>query len=173
MESDDEATGTEKEERRLLAVLALLRGEPAAQVCQQYNICRSDLYKFRRRALAAMRVAMKNQRRGSRRPSNRLPEEKERRIKVLSQRSPTLNSYQVSESLAPDSPNPRTVQRVRKRLHLPRLKKRNAPSFKAHRFTGDEKQLIRKTLEAKLYLGPYRFAWDLQNRPLAKVILTD
>jgi hypothetical protein len=35
---------TSEEERRLLAVLALLRGEPAAQVCRQYSICRSDLY---------------------------------------------------------------------------------------------------------------------------------
>jgi putative transposase len=164
MESDDEATRTEKEERRLLAVLALLRGEPAAQVCQQYSICHSDLYKFRRRALAAMRDALKDQRRGPQRPSNRLPEEKERRIKVLSQSSPTLSSYQVSESLAPDSPSPRAVQRVRKRLRLPRLKKRKAPSFNAHRFTDDERRLIRRTVEAKLYLGPYRLAWDLQNQ---------
>ncbi len=35
----DEAARTEKEERRLLAVLALLRGKPAAQICQQYSIC--------------------------------------------------------------------------------------------------------------------------------------
>jgi transposase-like protein len=164
MESDDEITRTEKEERRLLAMLALLRGETAARVCQQYSICRSDLYKFRQRALAAMRDAVKDQRRGPQHPSNRLPEEKEQRIKVLSQRSPTLSSYQVSESLAPDSPGPRTVQRVRKRLRLPRLKKRNTPSFKAHRLTDDEKQLIRKTVESKLYLGPYRLAWDLQNQ---------
>jgi transposase-like protein len=159
---DGEASG-EKEERRLLAVLALLRGETAAQVCKQYNICRSDLYKFRRRALAAMRKAMKDQRRGPRHPSNRLPGEQEQRIRVLSQRSPTLSSYQVERALAPNSPSPRTVQRVRKRLHLPRLRKRNTPSFKAHRFTDDEKKLIRRTVETKLYLGPYRFAWDLQN----------
>jgi hypothetical protein len=144
MEEDDEAVSSDKEERRLLAVLALLRGEPAAHVFQQYNICRSDLYKFRPRALAAMRNAMKDQRRGPKHPADRLPEEKEQRIEILSQRSPTLSSYQVERSLAPDSPNPRTVQRVRKRLHLPRLRKRNPPSFKAHRFTDDEKQLIRK-----------------------------
>jgi transposase-like protein len=162
--NDIKAANGEKEERRLLAVLALLKGEPTAQVCQQYNICRSDLYKYRRRALAAIRSAMKDKRRGPRHPANRLPEEKEQRIKVLSQRSPTLSSYQISESLAPGSPSPRTIQRVRKRLRLPRLKKRNAPSFKAHRFTDDEKQLIRKTIEVKLYLGPYRLAWDLQNQ---------
>ena len=145
-------------------MLALLRGKPAAQVCQQYSICRSDLYKYKQPALAAMRSAMKDRGSGPRHPSNRLPEEKEQRIKILSQRSPTLSSYQVSESLAPDSPSSRTIQRVRKRLRLPRLKKRNSPSFKAHRFTDDEKQLIERTVEAKLYLGPYRLAWDLQNQ---------
>lgn len=164
MESDDETTRTEKEKRRLLAVLALLRGEPAAQVCQQYSICRSALYKFRRRALAAMRTAMKDKPPGPRLPSNRLAQEKEQRIKVLSQREPTLSSYQLCELLAPDSPSPRTVQRVRKRLRLPRLRKRAAPSFKAHRFSHNERQLIRRAVEAKLYLGPYRLAWDLQNQ---------
>src|SRR5215207_1562982 len=97
---------TSKEEGRLLAVVALLRGETATQVCQQYNICRSDLYKLRRRALAAMQVAMKDQRRGPHRPANRLPEETERSIKVVAQGSPTLSAYQVSESLAPESPCP-------------------------------------------------------------------
>jgi putative transposase len=111
-----------------------------------------------------MRDAVKDRRRGPHRPANRLPEEKEQRIKVLSQRSPTLSSYQVSASLAPDSPSPRTIQRVRQRLRLPRLRKRAAPSFKAHRFTDGEKHLIRKIVETKLYLGPYRLAWDLQNQ---------
>lgn len=145
-------------------MLALLRGEPAAQVCQQYSICRSALYKFRRRALDAIRDALQDRRRGPRRPSNRLPEEKERRIEAVARRSPTLSSYQLSASLAPDSPCPRTVQRVRKRLRLSRLKKRSAPSFKAHRFSSRERRLIRRTVEAKLYLGPYRLAWDIQNQ---------
>lgn len=155
---------TSKEEGRLLAVLALLRGESATEVCRQYSICRSDLYKFRRRALAAMRDAMEDRRRGPRRPSNRLPEGRERRIEAIAQRDPTMSSYQISESLAPESPNPRTVQRVRKRLRLPRLKKRHMPSFKAHRFSHGEKQFIRKTVEARLHLGPHRLAWDLQNQ---------
>lgn len=164
MKTSDGDTGDGKEEGRLLAVLALLRGEPAAQVCRQYSICRSDLYKFRRRALTALRDAVKDRRRGPRRPSNRLAEEKERRIEAIAQRSPTLSSYQVSESLAPDSPSPRTVQRVRKRLRLPRLRKRDTPLFKVHRFSSGEKQLIRGAVEAKLYLGPHRLAWDLQNQ---------
>lgn len=164
METSDAAADGGKEEGRLLAVLALLRGEPAAQVCRQYSICRSDLYKFRRRALAAMRSAMKDKARGPRRPSNRLAPEQEQRIKALSQRRPSLSSYQLSASLAPDSPSPRTVQRVRKRLRLPRLRKRAAPSFKVHRFSHHERQLIRETVKAKLFLGPYRLAWDLQNQ---------
>jgi transposase InsO family protein len=163
MNGNDEIPAA-KEEQRLQAVLALFNGQSVAQVCQYYNICRSDLYKYRRRALAAMLSAMKDQQRGPKHPSNRLPEEKEQIIKVLSQRNPTLSSYQVNKSLAPDSPSSRTIQRVRKRLRLPRLRKRKTPSFKAHRFTDEEKQLIRKTIEAKLYLGPYRLAWDLQNQ---------
>ncbi|MEA2174564.1 MAG: putative transposase, partial [Blastocatellia bacterium] len=163
MNGNDERPAA-KEEQKLQAVLALFKGQVVAQVCQQYNICRSDLYKYKRRALAAMRSAMKDQRRGPKHPFNRLPKEKEQRIKLLSQRSPTLSSYQVTKSLVPDSPSPRAIQRVRKRLHLPRLRERKTPSFKAHRFTDDEKQLIRKTVEAKLHLGPYRLAWDLQNQ---------
>lgn len=110
-----------------------------------------------------MRSALKDNPRGPRLPSNRFAPEMEQRIKILSQRGPTLSSYQLSESLAPDSPNPRTVQRVRKRLRLPRLRKRRTPSFKARRFSSDERQIIRRTVEAKLYLGSYRLAWDLQN----------
>jgi hypothetical protein len=63
-----------------------------------------------------MRSAMKDKARGPKLPSNRLAPEKEQRIKALSQRRPTLSSYQLSESLAPDSSSPRTIQRVRKRL---------------------------------------------------------
>jgi hypothetical protein len=58
----------------------------------------------------------------------------------------------------------RTIQRVRNRFDLPRLNKRDTPSFKAHRFMSDEKQLIRNTVESKFYLGPYRLGWDLQNQ---------
>jgi transposase InsO family protein len=164
METSDGAVSGGKEEGRLLAVLALLTGESTAQVCREYSICRSDLYKFRRRALVAMREGLKDRRRGPRRPSNRLPEQGERRIESVARRSSTLSSYQISESLAPDSPSPRTVQRVRQRLLLPRLKKRDTPSFKAHRFSNSEKQFIRRAVEAKLHLGPHRLAWDLQNQ---------
>jgi hypothetical protein len=47
---------TDKAERRLLAVLALLQGHLATHLQHQYHLCRSDLYKFQRRALAALRI---------------------------------------------------------------------------------------------------------------------
>jgi transposase InsO family protein len=53
---------------------------------------------------------------------------------------------------------------VRNRLDLPRLKKRDTPSFKVHRFTDDERQIIRQTVASTLHLGPYRLAWDVQNQ---------
>ena len=44
MNGNDERPAA-KEEQKLQAVLALFKGQVVAQVCQQYNICRSDLYK--------------------------------------------------------------------------------------------------------------------------------
>jgi transposase len=148
---------------RFQAVLALLSGESAEEVQTRFSISRSSLYEYNNRALAAIREALKDKRRGPRHPPNRLPAEKEQAIRSVCERHPTLSSYQVREQLGADTTTPRTIQRVRARLHLPRLNKRPAPSFKAHRFTDNEKRLIRKTSEAKLHLGPYRLAWDLQN----------
>lgn len=62
-------------ERRVQAVLALFRGEPVTQVSTRYRLCRRDLYKFRQRALVAMREALGDRRRGPKRPSNRLSPE--------------------------------------------------------------------------------------------------
>lgn len=160
----DEPTVDEKEERRFEAVLALFKGEAVAHVCHQYSISYSDLYKFRRRALVAMRQAMTDQRRGSKHSPRRLAEDKEANIKTICEREPTLSSYQVHRSLGTNAPCcPRTIQRVRKRLSLPRLPKRAAPAFKAHRFTEAEKKLIQQKVKAKLFLGCYRLSWDLQN----------
>ncbi len=164
MKVDNQAVCGKHEERRLLAVLALFKGEPAPQVCQQYNICRSDLYKYKRRAIAAMRAAMRNHTRGPKPSSRRLSADTERRIRSVCEREPTLSSYQVHERLGAAAPCcPRTIQRVRQRLALSRLSKRAAPDFKAHRFTDAEKNLIRQKVKEKLFLGCYRLAWDLQN----------
>jgi transposase InsO family protein len=149
---------------RVQAVLALFRGEAVGQVSTQYRICRSDLYKFQRRALEAMRDALNDEKRGPRTPHNRLAADQEEAIRHACERHPTPSSYEVRDRLHADALSARTVQRVRNRLNFPRLTKRDAPSFKAHRFTDDERQLIRHTVVSKLYLGPYCLAWDLQNQ---------
>jgi hypothetical protein len=66
----DEAPVDPTCEQRVQAVLALFRGEPVTQVSTQYRVCRRDLYKFRRRALAAIRQALTDHRRGPRRSHN-------------------------------------------------------------------------------------------------------
>ena len=72
--------GLSQEEHRLQAVLALFRGEKASDVSASSGICRSDLYKFRTRALAAMREALKDHPRGPKRPHNRLAHEREQKV---------------------------------------------------------------------------------------------
>jgi hypothetical protein len=49
---------------QLQALLAMVRGVQATQVSGQFGIPRSDLYKFRKRALAAMREALVDHPRG-------------------------------------------------------------------------------------------------------------
>src|SRR5262249_54123360 len=154
----------QKAEQRLKAVVAFLYGEPVEAVQAEYGICRSNLYKFRQRALEAMREGLKDKKRGPHQPHNRLTKEREQSIKAVCERQPTLSSYQVKEKLGEEASTSRTIQRVRQRLSLPRLNKRAAPSFKAHRFTEGEKQTIQQHVEEKMHLGRYRLAWDLQNK---------
>jgi transposase InsO family protein len=150
-------------------VLAILRGEPVTQVSANFAICRSDLYKFRKRALDTMRDALRDEKKGPKTPHNRLDVQKEGAVRSVCERRPTLSSYEVRDRLQADAPSARTIERVRIRLGLPRLNKRDTPSFEAHRFNRDERQLIRNTVESKLYLGPYRLAWDLQNQHELKI----
>jgi hypothetical protein len=119
-----------KEEQRLQAVLALFRGEKASDVSASFGICRSDLYKFRGRALMAMREALKDHPRGPKRPSNRLSDEREQRVIASCERHPTRSSYQVMEKLGSDAPRARTIQRVRKRNGMGSRPETN-PAFKA------------------------------------------
>lgn len=162
-------TPTVKEEQRLQAVLALFKGQTVAQVSAQFGIARSSVFDYKRRALAAMGETLKDKRRGPRHPRNRLTVEKEQSIRSVCERRPTLSSYQVKEQLGKEAPTPRTIQRVRKRLALPRLKKRLPPSIKARRFIQQEKQTIRDRVKEKMYLGPYRLTWDIQNRDRIRV----
>ncbi|MDQ3685638.1 MAG: DDE-type integrase/transposase/recombinase [Acidobacteriota bacterium] len=90
--------------------------------------------------------------------------EKERQIKAVCERHPTLSSYKVHALLPPESPMPRTIQRVRRRLGLPRLPKRDVPRRQRKRVSPEEKRLIRASVRDKLYLGPLRLTWDLRNQ---------
>jgi transposase InsO family protein len=152
-----------KEERRVQAVLALLKGEHAPCVSARFGINRSDLYKFRKRALDAMRHALADQPRGPKRPHNRLGSEKEQKVVALCQRHPTHSSYQVRGKLGADSPCARTIQRVRKRNGMARLPKRAPPSAPARRIPEQVKKRVRYILTLRPHLGPERVTWDLQN----------
>jgi hypothetical protein len=54
-----------KHVRRVQAVLDLFRGDALADVSTRYGIRRSGLYKFRRRALAAIKEALADRRRAN------------------------------------------------------------------------------------------------------------
>jgi transposase InsO family protein len=149
---------------RVQAVLALFRGEAVVQVSTQYQICRSDLSKFHRRALEAMRDALNDEKRGPRTPPNTLSADQEEALRHVCERHPTFSSYEVQDRLHADAFSARTVQRVRNRLNRPRLTKRATPACRAHRFTDDERQIMRKPGASKLYLGPDRLAWDVQTQ---------
>jgi hypothetical protein len=93
--TEDGKIPTDKAERRLQAVLALLHGQPATHVQQQYHICQSDLYKFKRRALVAMRTAVADHKKGPCTPANKLSAEKEQQLYAVCERHPTWSSYYV------------------------------------------------------------------------------
>jgi transposase InsO family protein len=152
-----------KEEHRLQAVMALFRGAPASRVSVQFQISRSDLYKFRVRVLAAMREALKDHPRGPKRPHNRLEPHREKAVVSFCQRHPTLISYQVRQRLRADTPSSRTIQRVRERNNIARGPKRAPPSAPRCRLSSDVKDRAVQMIHEKWHLGPERIAWDLQN----------
>jgi transposase len=104
---------TSKEDRRLQAVMAMFRGEHATEIATTFGMPRSDLYKFRKRALAAMRNALVDHPRGPKRAHNRLSEEREATVVSLCERYPTWSSYRVKQRLGDQGPDSRTIQRVR------------------------------------------------------------
>jgi hypothetical protein len=114
-------------ECRVQGVLALFRGASVAEVSTQYRMGRGNLYKFRARALVAMREALRDRPRGPKRPHNRLDPHREEGVVAFCQRHPTLSSYQVHQRLGADAPSPRTVQRVCKRHSIARVPKRAPP----------------------------------------------
>ena len=152
------------EERRFQAVFCLLQGGNSHDVAAKFQLARSDLFKFKRRALEAIRTAMADRQRGPKHAHNRLLENKERRVRAACERHTTLSSYEVQELLGEDAPSARTIQRMRRRLSLPRVPKRNAVQRKRRRLSRLQKMTIKDTVRAKLFLGPLRLTWELRNQ---------
>ena len=150
-------------EHRLHAVLALLRGEQASDVSTSFGICRSDLYKFRTRALTAIREALTDHPRGPKRPANRISDAREQQIMAVCQRHPTGSSAHVRQKLGSDAPSARTIQRVRARHGMARLPKRASPSAPARRIPEPVLKRVRYLLTLRPHLGPERVVWDLRN----------
>ena len=152
-----------KSEKRLQAVLSVFGGERVDDVAARFAIPRSDLYKFRRRALEAMARALEDRPRGPRHPHNRLEPSRETVVADVCGRAPTVSSYTICKTLGPEAPSARTIQRVRRRQGLPRLPKRDQPRVRAKRLSHSEKSRIQERAQSKPYLGSQRLAWDLQN----------
>lgn len=157
------ALSSPKAALRTQAVLALLRGEPMAQVSARYRICRSDLYKFRRRALTAIEHALDDQPRGPKHPHNRFNAEGEAKLVCLCKRHPSVSARRIARQFGPSAPSPRTIQRIRRRHHLPRCRKRALPLTPGRRIPADAKARAWQLIEEKSFLGPERLAWDLRN----------
>jgi transposase InsO family protein len=152
-----------KEDRRLQAVMAMFRGERAAEIATTFGIPRSDLYKFRKRALAAMRNALADHPRGPKRAHNRLSEEREAKVVSLCERYPTWSSYKVRKRLGDQGPDPRTIQRVRARHDIARIPKRAPPLAPTPSLAWQHVERARQLITQKWHLGPERISWDLQN----------
>src|SRR4029453_12068843 len=117
-------------------------------------MARSDLYKFRARALQAVRQALRDQPRGPKRPHNRLSAEREQGVVKNLDQHPTWSARQLHEHLGDEEPHPRTIDRIRRRHGLTRHLKRPAPEVKTQ---------ARHLIMSKAERGPHRLAWDLRN----------
>jgi len=152
-------TALKKENRRFQAVCAMLKGEPLAHIIETHNICRSDLYKFRNRALCAMQKALHDMPRGPKIPHNRTAQPQEKLIVQLFKRNPTMSSYKINKKTGAHCP--RTIQRVRKRHGLERLPKRAPARSQAKRFRQDIKGCIEQFMITNSHLGALRLSWDI------------
>ncbi len=154
-------------ETHLRAVFLMLAGRSVAAVSEQFKICRTNLCKLRRRATDAVRREIERPAKNKNYGHNRTPQKKGDKIVRLCQRHPTFSSYRISRKFQQtenEPVNPRTVQRIRKRHLLPRFPQRSAPAFKTHRFTAEEKKVVRQYIKEMLYLGGERLAWDIRHR---------
>ena len=156
-------------QHRLEAVLEVLRGKPGKQVAERFRMTRSDLYKFRARALNALRRALLDQPRGPKRPANRLSPEREQAVVEALKAHPAWSARQIHEHLGDQAPHPRTIERIRRRHGLKRELKHPAPTQSANRIPPGDKAQARQAVEAKPELGPHRLAWDLRNEQGIKI----
>ncbi len=113
--------------QRMRAVMALFRGEDVAEVSAQYQIGRSNLYKFRRRALTAIEQALAARRRGPGRAHNHVATDSEAQVVDVCKRHPNWSSYAVHRRCGTGAPSPRTIQRIRTRHGLGALFETRAP----------------------------------------------
>jgi transposase InsO family protein len=155
--------GLSPAEHRLQAVLALLRGEQASDVSTRFGICRSDLYKFRTRALTAIREALTDHPRGPKRPANRLSAAREQQIMAVCHCHSTGSAAHVQQKLGSDAPSARTIQRVRARHGMARLPKRASPAAPARRIPEPVMKRARYLLTLRPHPGPERVVWDVQH----------
>jgi len=105
-------------ETHLRAVFLMLAGKSVTAVSEQFKICRTNLYKLRRRATDAVRREIERPIEKKSLVHNRLPIEKENKVVKWCERHPTLSSYRVSKKLSQfenETVNPKTIQRIRKR----------------------------------------------------------
>ncbi len=161
--TDDPSPRLTRQAQRVQAVLALFQGEPAVDVAAQYRMCRSDLYTYRQRALTAIHQALADQRRGPRRPHNRLAADREHEVTSLCASRPTWSAAKVQKHCGTPAPSPRTIQRVRQRQGLARQPKRAPAVLPARRLDPVTRSRAHAIIQEKPYLGPERTAWDLQN----------
>jgi hypothetical protein len=141
----------------------VFRGTSVGEVSTPYRRGRSDLYKFRARALVAMCEALRDRPRGPKRPLNRLDPHREEGVVAFCQRHPTVSSYQVHQRLGLDAPRPRTMQRVRERHSMVRVPKRAPPAVPRRRLSSAAKARAAQIIHEQWHLGPERIAWDLQT----------
>ena len=78
------------------AVFLMLAGENVAEVSEEFKICRTGLYKLRRRATDAVRREIERPTKNKNPGHNRIPQEKEDKIVRLCQRHTALSSYGIS-----------------------------------------------------------------------------
>lgn len=158
-----------KQAQNVQAVLALFRGDSVEAVSERFQISRSDLYKFKRLAYAAIVNALGEYRRGPKRPYNRIEDSKEQAIVALCQRYSTFSAHQIAAKLGKDAPSLRTIQRIRKRNHLKRFTKRAPSSTLRRKIPPYTAMRVRELLHEKPYLGPLRIVWDMRNSENLKI----